>query len=133
MSECIWKVAAEDRRCRFCTWEGGCARRKARSRVSRQTYLSVMNDIVGRDICGSQNSWHISHYRFMVAYQMMRDGFSQYEIASLIGKNRTTVSYGISAIRDMLTLPQVYVEEAEVWGKYTKQINDMKNENVVKD
>lgn len=130
MSKCIWNVAMEDRKCRFCTWNGGCEARNADDRLLPEAYLEVMNATVGHNVLGGgRNGWMKAHFRYMVAYQMAKDGFNQHQIGVVIGKDRATVSSGISSLREMLTVPYAYAEEADVWNKYTENIKLRKNEN----
>lgn len=129
MVECIWKVAgAEDRLCQYCAWDRGCVARKATKRsLPSQAYFETMNKIVGVDVV-KNNSWLIAHYRFMIAFAMRMDGFRLAEIGDLMGKNHSTISHGVTALRDMLSLPEIYSDEAAVWQEYQKQINLLQDE-----
>ena len=129
MVECIWNVPGkEDRKCQYCTWDRGCSVRVAKTRsLPAEEYFDVMNKVAGVDVI-KNNSWLIAHYRFMIAYAMRMDGFRLAEIGGLMGKDHSTISHGIKALGDMLSLPEIYADEVAVWREYQKQINLLQDE-----
>jgi len=132
MGRCIWDVAPEKRRCVYCSFGGGCPKRAAAKEpyLPAEEYVEAMNEIVGVDIRRKTRKRPWPQWRFLVAYQMAHDGFSHSKIGEALGIDRCTVLYGVSAIANVMDLPQVYPYEMSIWEEYQKSINLLKNENV---
>lgn len=129
MKECAWNVAAEDRLCQYCIYDWGCVLRSSRHTLpSKDDYVKAMNDIMGYDVRTPGRHRERVMCRYMVAFQMTEDGFKSTEIGNTVGLNRSTISHGVSTVRHILSHPQWYFEESEIWEKYKKSINMMKDE-----
>lgn len=53
--------------------------------------------------------------RFAVALKLSEEGWSEYAIGRAMGKEHSTVHHMKKRMRDMLSLPGMYPEAAEVW------------------
>lgn len=128
MIDCIWNTPAEDRHCRFCCWDRGCGKRPRNDRLPEGNYLQIMNGIVGYDITTRGRQPEKVHCRYIVAYQMAMDSYSQFDIARLLKLNRSTISQGVSAVRDMLMVPYSYPREIDIWKEFEKSVNKQKKD-----
>lgn len=127
---CVWNVTEEDRLCRYCTRNAHCVLARKNGVLPSTQYLEVMNDLVGEDIRKKGHHTRLAHCRYMVMYQMSRDGFSQDCISRVVQRARCIVPYGKTMVADMLSVPLSYSWEAEIWHKYEETINSMKDENI---
>ena len=53
--------------------------------------------------------------RFAVALKLLEEGWSEYAIGSAMGRDHSAVNHMKKRMRDMLSLPGMYPEAAEVW------------------
>ena len=81
-------------------------------------------------ILGVQNISYVSRNhddawaRTMVAYQMIREGYSTIEIGRQMLKNHSSVTYMKFKMQDALSLPQAYGDIIEIWNKFQIKIQD---------
>lgn len=62
--------------------------------------------------------------RTMVAYQMMREGYSLTEIARQMGKTHATVLHMRNKMMDVLHVPEAYRDILPLWDKFSKRMID---------
>lgn len=60
--------------------------------------------------------------RAMVAYQMLREGYTTLEVGHQILKDHSSVTHLKNKMEDALSLPQVYGDILEIWTNFQKQI-----------
>lgn len=53
--------------------------------------------------------------RFAVALKLSQEGWSEYSIGSAMGRDHSAVHHMKVRMRDMLSLPGMYPEAAEIW------------------
>lgn len=95
--------------------------KKSPSRCS--TLLGEVADIVGEECIPSFS--RIPMYvwaRTMVAYQMIREGYTTLEIGKQMRKDHASVTHMKVKMEDALSLPQAYGDIIEVWTKFQKRI-----------
>ena len=124
MSNCIWKVKPKDRRCGYCSYRP-CADRDL-SRPAPREYVDAMVRIIGgKWFLSSAKDNRCVWARNFIAYRMRCDGYSLSEISRTVNRTSATVLYCIRKVKEMLTMPEFYPYETEMWNNYTKI---MKNE-----
>ena len=62
--------------------------------------------------------------RTMVAYQMMREGYSNNEIGMQMGKSAPTISHLKDKMRSAMDYPKVYEDVLEIWNNFQKRIEN---------
>ena len=60
--------------------------------------------------------------RTMVAYQMVKEGYSTSEIGHQMMKDHSTITHMKSKMQDALDLPYAYRDVLQIWDKFQKQI-----------
>lgn len=124
MGNCIWKVATEDRLCKYCSYLDGCDARPLRDcSVYAKKYCDVMSGILGRDVMMASRKDDIVWGRKMVAFQLSRDGFMVSQIAGSLGQTHSTVLHSIKGVTEMLHTPVMYDTEIRIWQKFIETLN----------
>lgn len=87
--------------------------------------LGEMADILGEKYI-SYVSRIPSHVwaRTMVAYQMIKEGYSTMEIGHQMMKNHSSITHMKDKMQDALSLPQAYGDIIEIWNKFQKRIEN---------
>jgi len=75
--------------------------------------IKKAEEVTGRKL-GNTRSRADSFIRKMVAYKLSCEGFGTSAIGKAIGQNHATVHYSIGKMKDMLSLQEVYKEEARL-------------------
>ena len=70
----------------------------------------------------SRESLHV-WARTMVAYQMLREGYSTVEVGHQMMKDHSTICHLRSKMQDVFDMPQAYEDILEMWDKFQNQIN----------
>lgn len=152
---CIWKVAAEDRLCDFCTYVDGCESRpivveeKKEEELTEEepipevpdaekheiwwTYVHLMNGIVGEDIRSRRRKALVVWARNFVAYQLHLDGYSLNKIGYVINRDHATVVHALEGVKNVLVFHRAYPREMEIWNKFQKMIHLQKSRTNEKD
>lgn len=121
---CIWKVVEGERNCAFCSYYGGCEVREKVIPLEEigGKYVSVLSDILGRDIRERSRERMLVWARNMAFYQLAKDGYSLGSIGRFMGFDHATVIHGRRQAENMLNLPGMYKEEYGIWLKFQKTI-----------
>lgn len=152
---CIWKVSEMDRHCDFCTYNKCYERKslfirkeaeeKAEEEVLPEipdaekheiwwTYLHIMNQILGGDIRSRCRRAELVWGRNFVAYQLHKEhGYSFVKIGYVINRDRTTVMYAISTVKQFLCYRRMYPKQLLIWEKFQKMIHLLKSSAYEKD
>lgn len=87
--------------------------------------LGEMADILGEKYISyvSRISSHV-WARTMVAYQMIKEGYSTLEIGHQMMKDHSSVTYMKVKMQDALSLPQAYGDIIKIWNEFQKRIQD---------
>ena len=123
---CVWKVEEKDRRCEYCTYNGGCERYpegggRRDFREVAEFYVTTMSDIVGRDIRLRSRKQLVVWARNMVAYQLRQEGYVTTDIGKTLGLDHSTITHCQGKVRDMLANPRLYVSEMRVWREFKER------------
>jgi DNA-binding NarL/FixJ family response regulator len=62
--------------------------------------------------------------RSMVAYQMIREGYTTEEIAFQLGKVHSSVTHMKKKMMDVFDLPQAYRDILTIWNEFQMRIQD---------
>lgn len=62
--------------------------------------------------------------RTMVAYQMLREGYSTLEIGRQMVKDHSTITYLKKKMQDVFDLPEAYGDILEIWYNFQKKLQD---------
>lgn len=121
--DCIWEVSPEKRQCEFCVFRDCDPRQqKEKERIEPEPladgYIKAMSDAIGVDIRGRCRQQIYVWGRNIVAYQLVKDGLSQKEVAGFLGIDRSTVYHCIRSVENMLVFPKSYPKEMEVWRNF---------------
>ena len=87
-------------------------------------YIEIMSELTGLDITVNTRRVAVSWPRYMVMYQMRRDGLTYQKIGDRFGKDHSTAVHAVKAVKDMLDMPGMYPEEIRLWQQFQKIIKD---------
>ena len=100
-----------------------------KSRIEKTTLrcnflMGEMTDIMGERYISyaSRISSHV-WARTMVAYQMIKEGYSTLEIGRQMMKDHSTIIHLRNKMQDVFALPQLYGDVLEMWNKFKNQID----------
>ena len=101
------------------------SRRKygGKSSIRSAELMKVMADVMGLNLISlfSRESGHV-WARTMVAYQMIKEGYSTSEIGGQMLKNHSTITHLKNKMEDVFAMPQAYGDILEIWNEFQKQI-----------
>lgn len=87
-------------------------------------YIAVMSELTGLDIMENSRRVSVAWPRYMVMFQMRKDGLTFKRIGDRFGKDHTTVMYAVKVMKDMLDMPKMYPDEIKLWQQFQKIIKD---------
>lgn len=87
-------------------------------------YIEVMSGLAGQDIMENSRRATVTWPRYMVMYQLRRDGLTFAKIGEIFGKDHSTAVYAVKAVRNMLDMPGMYPGEVKLWQQFQKIIKD---------
>lgn len=85
---------------------------------SAERCIEAMSKVVGTDILVRSRDKILVYARYMVSYYLREFGFSYHEIGNFLNMNHATIIHGVKMIKEMLSYPQMYQEETEIWQKF---------------
>ena len=101
-----------------------------KSRIEKTTLrcnflMGEMTDILGERYISyaSRISSHV-WARTMVAYQMIKEGYSTLEIGHQMMKDHSTVTHMKVMMQDALSLPKAYRKIIAIWNEFQRRIQD---------
>ena len=109
--------------------------RKVRSPLRCSVLLGEMAKAMGWEQpipYESRESLHV-WARAMVAYQMLREGYSTVEVGHQMMKDHSTICHLRSKMQDVFDMPQAYEDILEMWDKFQNQINHDIHERTTED
>ena len=85
--------------------------------------LQKMADVLGKPVIQTRSRFPEDVWaRTMVAYQMIREGYSTLEISKQLLKDHSTVTHMKKKMQDALDLPYAYKDIMNIWNNFQKQI-----------
>lgn len=122
---CIWKVNASERNCDYCSYRGGCESYEKVTPVEEAgaVYVSVMNELLGRDILERSRERELVWARYMVCYRLIEDGYTLGKTGKFMNLDHATVLHGKRQVANMLEMPQMFREEIGLWKKFTELLS----------
>ena len=130
INRCVWKVAPENRNCRCCVYNYSCKNVLPEWRDAwpdAERYIKAMEQIVGEPITTKSRRNDLVWARYLVAFQLSKDGYRIQEIANAVGRDRTTILHGLELIGHMEAHPGLYSKELSVWNKFQEMLNSQKS------
>ena len=130
---CIWEVEPEKRHCRYCSYVKGCEERKIYGKFvgispRLDEYVSAMNGLAGMEVLSHTRKRPAVYGRYMLAFQLYVDGFSEKSIGDMLGLDRTTVIYSLKKMSDVIGSPLLYPDITELWIQFRTIIEKHKDE-----
>ena len=121
---CIWKVNDSERHCEFCSYRGGCEEHEKVTPIEEAVpiYVGILSGLVGRDIMEQCRERDVVSARYILFYQLIKDGYSQEKIGKNCGFDHSTVCYGKRQVENMLRFPGMYPTEVILWQNFKKLI-----------
>lgn len=121
---CIWQVSEEERHCEYCSYRKGCEKYPVRTLPDGMAgwYISVMCEIVGGDILDRSRKWDLVWGRNIVAYRLVKNGFSLSKVGEYLGMDHSTILHCKRQVERMLKAPCMYRMETEIWEMFNKKI-----------
>ena len=89
-----------------------------RCQCDAERCIETMSGIVGTDILVRARERLLVYARYMVAYCLRQYGFSYHEIGNFLNMDHSTMVHGVKMVNEMLSVPQMYPEEMEIWQKF---------------
>lgn len=127
-------MSREERKCGYCTLRQRCHSRVMPRDVAKDVgarYIEIMREASGVEPLDGTRKRESVWARNFIAYQMYRDGFTQEDIGSVIGRDRCTVVHCLKSVDDMLDSPEMYPDEMTVWIKFKEKLYLDKNKDNV--
>ena len=87
-------------------------------------YIDIMSELADVDITENSRRVNVSWPRYMVMYQLRKDGLSFAKIGRKFGKDHSTVIHAVKVVDDMLSMPRMYPEEIRLWRQFQQIIKD---------
>lgn len=121
---CIWEVKDEERHCEYCTYRGGCESYEKVTPISEAVsiYSGILSALVGRDIMVKSRERNVVSARYILFYQLIKDGYSQEKIGKNCGFDHSTVLHGKRQVENMLRFPSMYPIEMVILQNFNKLI-----------
>lgn len=85
-------------------------------------YVSVMSEIVGRNILERSRKWDMVWGRNIVAYYLVKKGCSLPKVGEYLGMDHSTILHCKRQVERMLKAPCMYRMETEIWEMFNKRI-----------
>lgn len=82
----------------------------------------AMEDLLGMSLRTPSRLSRLVYARYVFCYEAAREGFTQTEIADYLGRDHSTVSYGIRRVQDALAMPQLYADTIELYNNFMQSI-----------
>ena len=86
--------------------------------------LMYMEDILGEPILVKTRQERFTWARAMVAYQLLKEGYSTTETGRVMGKDHSTIIYLRDRMEDVFEYPTLYKDVIELWLTFQKRIQD---------
>lgn len=133
MGNCIWGLSQRKRHCEFCSYGGGCDRNEAKATEKNledrlTDYCEKMNAIIDGDIRDHSRISKLVWGRYIVAYQLRKDGYSLSKIGEMLNMHHSSVMHAVFSVNSMLCTPFAYPYELEIWEEFQKSLN-LQHEN----
>lgn len=91
-----------------------------------ERYVDEMSAIIGKDLRTRRREHDLAWGRFIVAYQLITEGWTFKIIGSLFGMDRSTIFHARDQVANMLSYPNVYPAEYALYKEFKKRIRDDK-------
>lgn len=84
--------------------------------------LSTMEGVVGEDILdGSRKDVKVIARSFL-AYQLSRDGYTEYQIGRLLGMDHSSINYLKRKAKEIIDAPAFNRDAFQIWQQFQKHI-----------
>ena len=122
---CIWKVAAEDRHCEFCIYNGECERpgRKNFNEDFERVLSAMQKQFPGEALLSRSRDRQLVWARYIMMDQLRSMGYTCTLIGAGLNMNHATVVYGTKEIDKMHNNPGMYPIEYDIWEKFQQSYN----------
>lgn len=122
---CIWKVAAEDRHCEFCIYNGECERPGRKNfNEDFERVITAMEKQFPRDLLLSRyRDRQVVWARYIIMDQLRSLGYTVKRIGAALNMNHSTVVYANKEIDKMHNCPEMYAIEYDIWEKFQQSYN----------
>ena len=124
---CIWNVKPDERHCRYCTYVKGCEVRliygkKVGVSDNFEAFVTTMNEVVGGDILSRSRNTVLVWGRYLVAYKLSLEGFSEKSIGKMLGLDRVSIIHALRRVGEMMASPMMYLKEMEIWDTFNESL-----------
>ena len=123
---CIWEIDAAKRHCEYCSYWGGCEKRKVEPAKTvyeaAVEYANLIKGISGYNIFARTRLRPIVWQRNMAIYLLRKSGYSWNDIAKAFKMHHSATMYASAQVTKMLQMPKMYPDEMEVWNELIKNI-----------
>lgn len=96
--------------------------RNAQRPDALEAQVAVMSALVGRDIRGPHRRHIDCTARQIVMHSLGREGYRVEDIAAALHRDRCTVIYGKRRVDEMISLPEIYRTELNLYDAFHKLI-----------
>lgn len=86
--------------------------------------LDMMAQILGEPVQLKPRNPRFAWARKMVAYQLIREGYSTHEVGEMIGKDHSSVVAMKKKMQDALNYPQAYRDVVDIWKQFQNKIHN---------
>lgn len=95
-------------------------RRSDRGRI----LLEYMEEIIGESIPVRCRDAKCVWARTMVAYQLLKEGFTTLDAGRMLGKQYTTIIHMRHKMQDALDVPWAYKDIIDIWKRFQNRLQD---------
>lgn len=93
-------------------------------------YKKAIKDVAGIDVTADDSRRDAAVWaRNIIAYQMLRDGFSAKQIGAALGRNRATILGVRKKVENMFATEKAYLVESRMYKDFTKYIAEHDSAN----
>jgi hypothetical protein len=86
--------------------------------------LDLMGQILGEPVKLKSRESRYVWARAMVAYQMIQEGYSTFEVGKVLDKDHSSVIYLRNRMSDALAYEYAYQDIVDIWKRYQTLIKD---------
>lgn len=113
--------------CKYCTYVRGCEVRliygkKVGVSEHLDEYVRVMGEVVGGDILKRSRAREMVWGRYLVAYKLSLEGFSNRSIGDMLGLDRVSIIHALEMVGGMMVHPMMFLKEMNIWDKFNDSL-----------
>lgn len=87
-----------------------------------QYLADTMTGVIGEDVFSKEQSFLFVIGRSFLAYKLSQEGYTEYQIGRLIGKDHSTINYLKKKAKEIIDAPQYNRDAFQIWEQFNNSI-----------